>query len=165
MHEEHIFSYICVHVPVRSLYVLKSRILCIQYERVCTFTDTSWKWHFYGHYDGVHDLWLLTHTRCLQDGSIDYIASNDLRHHCSRLSELEICPQSENRCCADLSPKLPVSQLVTQPIQPWPSLLTALSPVAGGAGALWQLTTGGADQKRCVHWLVRVDIMMIKWLP
>jgi len=65
---------------------------------------------------------------------------------------------------ADLSPKLPVSQLVTQPIQPWPSLLTALSPVAGGAGALWQLMTGGADQKRCVHWLVRVDIMVIKWL-
>jgi len=98
--------------------------MCIQYERVCTFTDTSWKWHFYGHYDGLHNLWLLTHTRCLQDGSIDYTASNDLWHHCSRLSKLEICPQSENRCCADLSPKLQVSQLVTQPIQPWPSLLT-----------------------------------------
>ena len=107
MHEVHIFSYI--RVPVRSLYVLKSCILCIQYEHVFTFTDT---WH----YDGLHNLWLLTHTRCLQDGSIDYTASNDLQHHCSRLSE--ICPQSENRCCADLSPSLPVSQLVTQPIRP-----------------------------------------------
>ena len=38
MHEVHIFSYI--RVPVRSLYVLKSCILCIQYEHVFTFTDT-----------------------------------------------------------------------------------------------------------------------------
>jgi len=35
MHEEHIFSYICVHVPVRSLYVLKSRILCVYNMNVC----------------------------------------------------------------------------------------------------------------------------------
>ena len=107
----------------------------------------------------ISNCWPTQHTYRMGVQTI-LLYSNDLRHHCSRLSELEIRPQSETVwCCADLSPKLPVDQLVTQPIRP--SLLTPLSPVAGGAGALWQLM-GGADQKRCVHWLVRVDIMMIK---